>query len=81
MLGRKLPIIYAGILLNNAHMLNAGVWGRHDGTENGTGVSFQEYQTHFYVSQTEIDITQSGLIAIVFGHHVITRIYLFITAL
>jgi|GEM_PF-2234289 len=63
MLGRKLPIIYAGILLNNAHMLNAGVWGRHDGTENGTGVSFQEYQTHFYVSQTEIDITQSGLIA------------------
>lgn len=63
MLGRKLPIVYAGLLLDDAHMLDVGTWGRHDGTGSGAGVQFQEFQTHFYVSQAEIDITQSGLIA------------------
>ncbi|WP_309399242.1 hypothetical protein [Cerasicoccus maritimus] len=61
MLGRKMPIIYAGLLLNDAHMLDVGNWGKHDGNSGSTGVQFQEYQTHFYVSQAEIDITQSGL--------------------
>lgn len=61
MLGRKLPIVYAGLLLDDAHMLDVGNWGRNDSTGSGTGVAFQEFQTHFYVSQAEIDITQSGL--------------------
>lgn len=54
-LGRKWPILFAGILLDDAHMLNAGHWDR---TFN-QGVEFQEDQNHFYVSEAEVKLTNS----------------------
>ncbi|PTY02916.1 hypothetical protein DB346_07845 [Verrucomicrobia bacterium LW23] len=48
-LGRKLPILYAGLLLNDKHMLNAGQWKTR----------FQENEQTFYVTQAEVDMTNS----------------------
>jgi hypothetical protein len=47
--GRKWPILFAGALLNDAHMLNVGNWKTR----------FQENEQHFYVSQAEVDMTNS----------------------
>jgi hypothetical protein len=54
-LGRKWPILFAGIMLNDEHMSNAGHWPR----EFDTGVEFQEDQQHFYITQEEVHLTQS----------------------
>lgn len=48
-MGRKWPILFAGLMLDNAHMKNVGQWQ--------TG--FQEDLDTFYVSQAEIDMTHS----------------------
>ena len=59
-LGRKMPILFAGLVLDDIHMQAVGVWGDGDGNGNG-GVEFQEFQNTFYVGQDLIDVTQSGL--------------------
>lgn len=59
-LGRKLPILMAGLLLDDQHMQDVGVWGDGDGNGNG-GTEFQEFQNTFYVTQADVDLTQSGL--------------------
>jgi hypothetical protein len=60
-LGRKFPILFAGLLLDDQHMQDVGIWGIND--NNGvSGVEFQENQNTFYVTQAEVDLTQSGLI-------------------
>ncbi|WP_269541747.1 hypothetical protein [Cerasicoccus fimbriatus] len=59
-LGRKLPILMAGMLLDDQHMKDVGIWGQGDGLGNG-GTEFQEFQNTFYVDQATIDLTQSGL--------------------
>jgi len=46
-LGRKWPILFAGAMLNDKHLLNAGQWETR----------FQENEQTFYVSQAEVDIT------------------------
>jgi len=61
-LGRKFPILFAGVLLDDQDMMDVGIWGDGDGNGNG-GTDFQEFQNCFYVSQAEVDLTQSGLIA------------------
>jgi hypothetical protein len=48
-LGRKWPILFAGALLHDAHLLDAGRWPTR----------FQENEQTFRVSQTEVDITNS----------------------
>ncbi|MCH6255009.1 Ig-like domain-containing protein [Puniceicoccaceae bacterium K14] len=59
-LGRKWPILFAGLMLDDAHMQSVGLWGQHDGTSSGVGTEFQEFQNCFYVSQTEVDLTNSA---------------------
>jgi hypothetical protein len=49
-LGRKMPILYAGVLLDDPHMKNAGHWQTR----------FQENEQTFYVTQAEVDITNSS---------------------
>lgn len=48
-LGRKMPILYAGVLLDDAHMKNAGHWETR----------FQENEQTFYITQAEVDLTNS----------------------
>lgn len=48
-LGRKWPILFAGALFNDAHLLDVGKWKTR----------FQENEQHFYVSQAEVDLTNS----------------------
>ena len=48
-LGRKWPILFAGLMLDDAHMKNVGQWKTR----------FQEDEQTFYVSQKEVDITHS----------------------
>ncbi len=55
-LGRKWPILFTGILLDDSHMLEVGEWDR---TFN-QGVEFQEDQNYFYVSDAEVDLTNSS---------------------
>ena len=55
-LGRKWPILFAGIMLNDTHMRNAGHWPR----DFDTGVEFQEDHQHFYVTKEEVDLSQSN---------------------
>ncbi len=50
-MGRKWPILFAGIMLEDDHMKNVGNWS----------TVFQEDAQTFYVSQAEIDITNSNL--------------------
>lgn len=45
--GRKLPILFAGALLGDQHMLEAGRWKTR----------FQEDEQTFYVTQAEVDLT------------------------
>jgi hypothetical protein len=47
--GRKLPILFAGILLNDAHMKQVGTWKTR----------FQEDEQTFYVSQADVELTHS----------------------
>lgn len=61
MLGRKMPVLFAGLLLDNQHMKDVGTWGKATSSSSGGLVAFQEYQTHFEVTQTEIDLLQTGL--------------------
>lgn len=49
-LGRKLPILLAGLVLNDEHMKNIGEWETR----------FQEDEQTFIVSQAEVDITNGG---------------------
>jgi hypothetical protein len=49
-MGRKFPILFAGTVLNDAHMKSAGSWA----------TKFQEDQDTFYVAQTNVDITHSA---------------------
>jgi hypothetical protein len=46
-LGRKLPILFAGVLLNDAHMKDVGRWKTR----------FQEDEQTFVVTQAEVDLT------------------------
>ena len=46
-LGRKWPILFAGSMLNDKHMLNVGHWETR----------FQENEQTFFVTQAEVDIT------------------------
>jgi hypothetical protein len=48
-MGRKFPILFAGALLKDPHMLNVGHWN----------TAFQEDRQTFYVSQAEVDLTNS----------------------
>lgn len=48
--GRKLPILFAGLLLNDAHMKNAGKWETR----------FQDDEQTFIVSQAEVEISNSA---------------------
>jgi hypothetical protein len=48
-LGRKWPILFAGALLKDDHLLSVGSWKTR----------FQENEQHFYVSQAEVDLTNS----------------------
>jgi hypothetical protein len=50
LMGRKWPILFAGLMLNDEHMKSAGQWK----------TKFQEDQQTFYVSKTEVDITHSA---------------------
>jgi len=50
-LGRKLPLLLAAKVLNNSAMLAYADKAKH--------FMFQDDQQHFYVSQTEVDITHS----------------------
>jgi len=49
-MGRKFPILFAGMLLGDQHMMEVGNWT----------TLFQEDAQTFYVTQTEIDITNSS---------------------
>jgi hypothetical protein len=51
LMGRKFPILFAGLLLNDPHMKGIASWT----------TKFQEDDDTFYVSQTDIDITHSTL--------------------
>lgn len=48
-LGRKWPILFAGWLLNDAHMLSVGDWKTR----------FHDDEQTFYVTQTDVDMTHS----------------------
>ena len=48
-MGRKWPILFAGLLLDDAHMKNVGPWKTR----------FQEDEQTFYVSQKDVEITHS----------------------
>lgn len=54
-LGRKWPILFTGMMLDDAHMLNVGHWDR----TFDKGVEFQEDQNYFYVSEAEVKLTHS----------------------
>ena len=49
-MGRKWPILFAGLMLDDEHMKNVGQWK----------TAFQEDKDTFYVSQKEIDMTHSS---------------------
>jgi hypothetical protein len=49
-LGRKFPILFAGALLDDQHMLNAGRWKTR----------FHDDEQTFYVTQDSVDITHSA---------------------
>lgn len=49
-MGRKWPILFAGIMLDDEHMKNVGQWK----------TEFQEDLDTFYISQAEVDITHGG---------------------
>jgi hypothetical protein len=51
-MGRKFPILFAGTVLNDAHMKSVGSWTN----------KFQEDQDTFYVEQTNVDITHNSTI-------------------
>lgn len=51
-LGRKLPLLLAGYVLNDSNILAYADAEQH--------FIFQDDQQHFYVSQTEVDITHSS---------------------
>ena len=46
-LGRKWPILFAGALLKDAHLLDAGRWPAR----------FQENEQHFHVTRAEVNLT------------------------
>ena len=48
-IGRKLPILIAGVLLNDQHMKDVGQWKTR----------FQDNEQTFYVSQADVDMTHS----------------------
>jgi hypothetical protein len=48
-IGRKLPILVAGVVLNDAHMKDVGHWKTR----------FQDDEQTFYVSQADVDMTHS----------------------
>jgi hypothetical protein len=50
LMGRKWPILMAGLLLNDAHMKSVGQWKTR----------FQENEQTFYVNQATVDLTHSG---------------------
>ncbi|NRA37801.1 MAG: hypothetical protein HRU15_06655, partial [Planctomycetes bacterium] len=49
-MGRKWPILFAGLMLDDQHMKNVGTWK----------TDFQEDLNTFYVSQAEIDMSNSS---------------------
>ncbi|HEY9248540.1 MAG TPA: serine hydrolase [Rariglobus sp.] len=49
-LGRKWPVLFAGALLGDSHMLDVGQWKTR----------FQEDEQTFYVTQAEVDITNGS---------------------
>lgn len=50
-LGRKWPILFSGILLDDPHMKNVGNWDR----TFDHGVEFQEDQNHFYITEADVE--------------------------
>lgn len=51
-LGRKTPLLIAGVVLDNAEMLEYADASKH--------LIFQDDQQHFYVSKREVDYSRSG---------------------
>ena len=49
-MGRKWPILFAGLMLNDQHMKDVGQWKTR----------FQEDEQTFYVSKAEVDMTHSA---------------------
>ncbi len=49
-MGRKLPILFAGTVLNDPHLLDVGNWGTR----------FQENEQTFIVSQADVEISNSA---------------------
>lgn len=49
-MGRKWPILFAGLMLDDEHMKNVGQWE----------TVFQEDHDTFYVSEAEVDMTHGG---------------------
>jgi hypothetical protein len=49
-LGRKWPILFAGVMLNDQHMKDVGNWKTR----------FQEDETTFYVSKADVDMTHTA---------------------
>lgn len=49
-LGRKFPILFAGVLFDDEHMLNVGKWETR----------FQDDEQTFYVTEKEVEITNSA---------------------
>jgi len=50
-LGRKWPILFTGIVLDNEHMKQVGQWDR----TFDQGVEFQEDQNYFYISEEDVE--------------------------
>ncbi len=58
--GRLLPILFAGVLLQDPVMMGAGSWPRDPGAPRKPGEPlgvFQEYQQHFFVSERDVDLS------------------------
>ncbi len=49
-MGRKWPILFAGLMLDDEHMMNVGQWK----------TAFQENQNTFHVSQRDVDATHKS---------------------
>lgn len=63
-MGRFWPILFAGLILDDANMRSVGTWGRHRGEGFETAdrglTEFQEFQQHFYVSPAEVAMTNGA---------------------
>jgi len=54
--GRKFPILFAGLVLNNSDMKNIGV---DDDLSDPNHIRFEEDEETFYITQADVDMTHS----------------------